>query len=422
MKQLPLHWKIIIGMIAGLITGLSMDQLGFNYIVSDWIAPFGRMFIDLLKLIAVPLIFASLIKGITSVTDISSLSRIGSKTVAIYLSTTVIAIISALILSNIINPGKSIDPKVKEELATQYGPKAKDKSLATEKLQSEGPLRFLEEIIPNNIVAAMQDNSKMLKVIFFTIFFGIAIILIPAEKTTIIRQFFDQLNEVILKLVDLIMKFAPYGVMALIASLVVENSSNILSLLSALGLYALTVILALTFMAMIIYPSMIKLFTSIGFKKFFQGIAPAQMLAFSTSSSAATLPLTMECCEERLGVSNKISSFVLPLGATVNMDGTSIWQTVTTIFLAQLYGYDLSLGQQLTIILTATLSSIGSVGVPGGGIVMLIIVLQSVGLPAEGIAIILGIDRILDMCRTVINVTGDSAVAAVVGSSEREIS
>ncbi len=408
-------------MIAGLVVGILMNAFGGAKIIIDWVAPFGRIFINLLKLIAVPLIFASLVKGITSVTDISSLSRIGGKTITIYLSTTVVSIIIALAIVSIVKPGNSVPKDVQVQLAAQYGPNAQSSTSRIDEIKSNGPLHFLEEIVPSNIVGAMQDNSKMLKVIFFTLLFGIAIILIPAEKTTVIRAFFDQLNEVILKLVDLIMLFAPYGVFALIAALVVENSATILSLLSALGLYALTVVVTLAVMVVLVYPVMLKLLTNVKIFDFFKGISPAQLLAFSTSSSAATLPVTMECCEENLGISKKITSFVLPLGATVNMDGTSIWQTVTTVFLAQLYGYDLSLGHQLTIILTATLSSIGAVGVPGGGIVMLIIVLQSVGLPADGIAIILGIDRILDMCRTVINVTGDSTVATIVASSENEI-
>lgn len=420
MRKLPLHWKILIAMVIGLIVGLIFNSLEWQNVTIQWIKPFGTIFINLLKLLAVPLIFASLIKGVTSASDIASLSRIGIKTIAIYLMTTVIAIIFALVLVAIFQPGNSLDPDIQKELFEQYGPKAGEQSLNVAKLE-KGPLKFLEEMVPDNIVAAMQDNSKMLKVIFFTIVFGIAIILLPKEKTKVIRQFFDELNEIVLKIIDLVMLYAPVGVFALLATLVAENGKNFVELLSALGYYALVVILALASMVFIIYPILVRFFSKISVGNFFRGIAPAQLLAFSTSSSAATLPLTMECSEEKLGISNKIASFVLPLGATVNMDGTSIWQTVTTVFLAQLYGYDLSIGQQLTIILTATLASIGSVGVPGGGIVMLIIVLESVGLPPDGIAIILGVDRILDMCRTVVNVTGDTAVAAVVASSENEV-
>ena len=418
MKKLALHWKIIIGMFLGFLVGFLANFMGVNSIIIDWIQPFGKIFINLLKLLAVPLIFASLIKGISGVKDISSLSKMGYKTVGVYLFTTVIAIIIALILSNVLAPGHSLPADVHQDMIEEYGPKADSKTLDTEKLKQGGPLRFIVEIVPDNIVNAMQDNGKMLKVIFFTILFGITLVLLPEDKTKTIRQFFDDLNEVILKMVDIIMAFAPYGVFALLAGLVSEKGEKIFGLFQGLGAYALTVVTALAFMVFIVYPLILRVFTKRPYTEFFKGIAPAQMLAFSTSSSAATLPLTMECCEDNLKIPNSVASFVLPLGATVNMDGTSIWHTVTTIFLAQVYGYDLTLAQQLTIILTATLSSIGAVGVPGGGIVMLIIVLQSVGLPSEGIAIIMGIDRLLDMCRTVVNVTGDSAVATVVADTQ----
>jgi Na+/H+-dicarboxylate symporter len=280
-------------------------------------------------------------------------------------------------------------------------------------------------MVPDNLFKALGDNTNMLQVVFFAVFFGIALILLPREKTTYVRGFFEGVNEIILKLVDLIMGMAPYGVFALLASLIAEfagnNPADAIELLQALSVYSLTVIIGLCCMIFIIYPIMFKLFTKFSYVRFFKGIAPAQMLGFSTSSSSATLPVTMERVEEHLGVSDEVSSFVLPLGATINMDGTSLYQAVATVFIAQAFGTDLSLAQQLTIVITATLASIGSAGVPGAGMVMLVIVLESVGLDTAGIALIVAVDRILDMLRTVVNITGDATVAVLVASSEGQL-
>ena len=260
----------------------------------------------------------------------------------------------------------------------------------------------------------------MLQIIFFAILFGIAIIVIPDGKTEYVRGFFDGVNEIILYMVDLIMRFAPYGVFALLASLVVDFGASI-DLFLALGYYSLTVSVGLLLMIFVVYPLLLKLFTKVNYFSFFKAISPAQMLAFSTSSSAATLPVTMDRCENNVGVSKEVSSFVLPLGATINMDGTSLYQAVAAVFIAQAFGYDLDLSAQLTIVLTATLASIGAAAVPGAGMVMLVIVLSSIGIDPEGIALIFAVDRILDMLRTVVNVTGDATVATIVASSDNQL-
>ncbi|MGC6491054.1 MAG: dicarboxylate/amino acid:cation symporter [Flavobacteriales bacterium] len=420
MKNIALHWKIIIGMIIGVVYGLIASEYSWINFTNDWIKPFGTIFINLLKLIAVPLILASLIKGVSSLSDISKLSRIGGKTIGIYLITTFIAVSFGLILVNVVQPGKSFSEEKRIELKEQFASNAALKIESAEGVQNSGPLQFLVDIVPNNIFQASSNNKNMLQVIFFAILFGIAMVMLPKQKVQTVQSFFDGVNDVILKIVDLIMLFSPYGVFALIAGLVVDFGGS-LELFKALGIYSLTVVLGLLLMILLIYPLLLKAFTRIKYFDFFKGIAPAQMLAFSTSSSAATLPVTMERCEEHLGVSEEVSSFVLPLGATINMDGTSLYQSVAAVFIAQAFGYDLDLGQQMTIVLTATLASIGSAAVPGAGMVMLVIVLSSIGIDPEGIALIFAVDRILDMLRTVVNVTGDATVASVVASTEGQL-
>jgi len=424
-KKLALHWKIIIGLALGVLFGLLSSSLGWNDFVIDWIKPVGTVFVNLLKLIAMPLVVASLIVGVSSLSDVSKLSRLGGKTIGIYLATTVIAITIGLVTVNVIQPGSYLSTQKRDELKSRYATEAASKSESADQLSGQGPLQPLVDMVPDNLFKALGDNTNMLQVVFFAVFFGIALILLPREKTVHVRGFFEGVNEIILKLVDLIMSMAPYGVFALLASLIAEfagnNPADAIELLQALSMYSLTVIIGLGAMIFIIYPLIFKLFTKFKYTRFFKGIAPAQMLAFSTSSSSATLPVTMERVEEHLGVSDEISSFVLPLGATINMDGTSLYQAVATVFIAQAFGTDLSLTEQLTIVLTATLASIGSAGVPGAGMVMLVIVLESVGLDTAGIALVVAVDRILDMVRTVVNVTGDATVAVVVASSEGQL-
>jgi Na+/H+-dicarboxylate symporter len=420
MKKLALHWKIIIGMVLGVVYGLLASHFGFVEFTNDWIKPWGKIFISLLKLIAVPLVLASLIKGISSLSDVSKLSRIGTKTISIYLLSTVIAVSFGLILVNLVKPGSTFSQEKRLELKEQYASDANAKILSANMVEESGPLQFVVDMVPENIISATSSNKNMLQVIFFAILFGVSMVMLPKENTKYVKGFFDGINDVILKIVDIIMLSAPYGVFALLGGLVVDFDGS-LDLFQALGVYSLTVIAGLLMMILLVYPLFLKIFTKLKYVDFFKGIAPAQMLAFSTSSSAATLPVTMERCEEHLGVSKDVSSFVLPLGATINMDGTSLYQAVAAVFIAQAFGYDLDLSQQLTIVLTATLASIGAAAVPGAGMVMLVIVLSSIGIDPEGIALIFAVDRILDMLRTVVNVTGDATVAAVVASSEGEL-
>jgi len=425
MRNLALHWKIIIGMILGVTFGLLAITIGWDQFTDDWIKPFGTVFINLLKLIAVPLVFASLIKGVASLSDISKLSRIGSKTIALYLVSTIIAVTTGLLIVNTVQPGKYFSEQKRIEFKEKFSSKTEAKMAAAANVKEQGPLQFMVDIVPQNIINASTSNKNMLQVIFFAILFGIAMIMLPVEKTVYVKGFFEGVNDIILQIVDLIMLAAPYGVFALLASLMVDFSDgdvhNVIELFSALGLYSLVVIVGLLMMIFIVYPILLRVFTNVKYVDFFKGIMPPQMLAFSTSSSAATLPVTMERCEDHIGVSKEISSFVLPLGATINMDGTSLYQAVAAVFIAQAFGVDLDLSQQLTIVLTATLASVGAAAVPGAGLVMLVIVLGAVGMDPEGVALIFAVDRILDMLRTVVNVTGDATVATVIASSEGQL-
>lgn len=416
MKKLPLYAWIFAGMVFGFVAGIIFLSLEADTFVINWIKPFGTIFINLLKLIAIPLIMVSLISGISNLKDITKLSRIGGKTMGLYLITTVIAIIIGLIAVNSIKPGNFLAEEKKNELALKYAPDVSLKMSDAQRLQDSAPLQVIVDIVPDNFFGAASSNSNMLQVIFFSLLFGIALIMTSADKGLAVKNFFDGANEVILKIVDIIMKFAPVGVFALITSLVVEIKSW--DLFAALGVYASTVLLSLACMVFVIYPLTIRLFTHIGYVRFLKAIMPAQLMAFSTSSSAATLPVTIDCVEKNLGVKEEVSSFVLPLGATINMDGTSIHQAVSAVFIAQVFGNDLSIADQLMIILTATLSSIGAAAVPSAGLVTLVIVLGAIGVSPEGLALIIAVDRPLDMCRTVVNITGDAVVASVVATTE----
>lgn len=415
MKKLELHWQILIGMAAGVLFALLMVQFEWGpKIVSDWVKPFGNIFINSLKLIAVPLILASLIKGVSDLKDISKLSKMGGRTIGIYIITTVIAVTIGLLVVNTIKPGSSITEDTRNELVENYKGDADNIKTAADKQKEAGPLQALEDLVPSNIFKAASDNGNMLQVIFFAIFFGIGLILIPEKTAKPVKKFFDGFNEVILKLIDIIMLAAPYGVFALLAALVVESPS--FDLFKALAWYSFCVVLGLALM-LCVYLLIAWIFTKRSPAFFMRGMSPAQLLAFSTSSSAATLPVTMERVEEHLGVEEEVTSFVLPIGATINMDGTSLYQAVAAVFIAQAFGMDLSLSAQLGIIVTATLASIGSAAVPGAGMVMLVIVLAQAGIPEAGLALIFAVDRPLDMCRTVVNVSGDATVSMVVAKS-----
>ena len=415
---MALHWKIVIGMAAGLLFGFSMTFFSWgNDFVTNWILPLGTIFVRLLKLIAVPLILASLIKGISDLKDIAKFKDMGLKTFGLYMMTTLVAIFIGLTLVNIFVPGNGISPETVEKLTATYANDSGVTSkIATATAQGQaGPLQFVIDMVPDNVFFALSDNGLMLQVIFFAIFFAISMLLIGEERAQPIKQFFDTLNDVILKMVDLIMLSAPYAVFALLSSVVV--SSNNPELLIALMKYSGLLVLGL-FLMIVFYMILIKFVVKKDPFWFIIQISPAQLLAFSTSSSAATLPVTMERLEEHVGVDQEVSSFVLPVGATINMDGTSVYQAIAAVFISQALGFELTLGNQLTIILTALLASIGAAAVPGAGMVMLVIVLESVGFPADklaiGLALIFAVDRPLDMCRTVVNVTGDATVATII--------
>ena len=419
MKKLALHWKILLGMLVGVLFAILLTNFDWGALfIGDWIKPFGTIFISSLKLIAIPLILAALIKGIADLKDISSLSKMGVRTIFTYIVTTVIAVSIGLTVVSLIQPGKTINDDTRTELIEAYGGDADAKLQAAQAQKESGPLQALIDLVPSNIVSAASSNRNMLQVIFFAVFFGICLILIPEEKAKTVKDFFEGLNEVILKMVDLIMLAAPFGVFALMAALVVEAPSP--DLFAALAMYGLSVVFGLLLMV-VFYIILVKVFTKKSPKFFLQGIAPAQLLAFSTSSSAATLPVTMERVTEHLGVEEEVSSFVLPIGATINMDGTSLYQAVAAVFIAQAFGMDLSFGTQLGIIATATLASIGSAAVPGAGMVMLVGVLGYAGIPEAGLALIFAVDRPLDMCRTVINVTGDATVSMLVAKSQNKL-
>ena len=464
MRNLPLHVKIIIGLVLGIIWAFISSSLGWNQFTINWIDPFGTIFIRLLKFIAVPLVLFSIISGISGLTDVNKLGRMGFKTITIYLLTTVFAVTVGLGLVNLFKPGATIDDeqRIKNRISYELwveetdGVKPKDNRdflndpqyasqvaeitndpnreqtdskvertmQSAQQAKDSGPLQPLVDMVPENIFGALSTNTDMLQVIFFAIFFGIILAILPNSTVGPVIALVNGINAVFLKMVEKIMTVAPFFVFALLAGVIAKMADTpreVFEIFKGLGSYSMVVFIGLAIMIFLFYPVIASIFIKkISYKRFFNHISPAQFLAFSTSSSAATLPVTMECVEE-LGVPKNITSFVLPIGATINMDGTSLYQAVAVVFLAQMHMVDLTLGQQLMIVLTATLASIGTAAVPSAGLVMLIIVLQSVGLNPVWIAIIFPVDRILDMCRTVVNVTGDATVASLIANSEGEL-
>jgi proton glutamate symport protein len=426
MVKLALHWKIVIGMVFGIFFGLIMLQFeSGKEFVQDWIEPIGSIFVRMLKLIAVPLILASLVKGISDLKDISKFKSMGIKTIFVYITTTVFSISIGLGMVNLIKPGKGVSYETVSKLKQTYASNTKIQERISEanKQQERGPLQFVVDMVPDNAIAAMSNNKKMLQVIFFTIFLGISMLLVPEKQVRPLKKFFDALNDVILKMVDLIMLFAPIAVLSLLATVIV--TTNDAAVLFALLRYVGVVVFGLL-MLLVFYLIVVWMYTKKAPFWFLRQIAPAQLLAFSTSSSAATLPVTMERVEEHIGVDKEVSSFVLPVGATINMDGTSLYQAVASVFIMQvLWPEGLIFSNQLVIILTALLASIGSAAVPGAGMVMLVIVLDAVGFPKEllpiGLALIFAVDRPLDMLRTTINVTGDACVSMVIAKSEGKL-
>jgi Na+/H+-dicarboxylate symporter len=420
-----LHWQIIIGLVLGLIYGVIAASAGWQQFTSDWIAPFGTIFLNLLQLIAVPLVLASLIVGVASLGDLEQLSRIGGKTIGIYVLTTTIALVIGLALVNTLQPGNTVPKDVRAQLEQTYQGDIEQSMKMAEEAEGRGPLQPLVDMVPSNFFNSASDNGNMLQVVFVAILLGIGLLLIPDEDAEPLLSFFDSLFELVIKVVELIMLTAPVGVFGLLAdaitSIATGSPMGIASLLQALGLYCMTVVIGLAIMVFAVYPLFMSLFTSIPILDYFRAISPAQLVAFSTSSSGATLPVTMEVSEENLGVSEEVSSFVLPLGATINMDGTALYQAVSAVFIAQVLGIGLAFTQQLNIILIAVLASIGTAAVPSAGIVMLVAILESIGVPSAGLALILGVDRPLDMLRTTNNVTGDTMVASVVASTEQQL-
>ena len=432
-RGLALHWKILIGLAAGLLVGLLInatkgsileavgedgpDRAAVNFLV-DLNTFVGDLFIRCLRFIAVPIVLFSLIVGTSSISDLKKLSRVGFKTIAIYLSTTAVAITVGLIGANLVRPGSFVGEEVRDRLSAEKSAEAAER---IEQAAAPDVWDTVLNLIPVNPFRALAEGN-MLQVVVTALIVGIILTLLPKPKSGPVVAFFDTLTDVVIAFVHGIMKLAPYAVFALLVGVV---STMGLEVLKALIVYSAVVIAGLGVMMFGLYPLVLKLFAGVGYRRFFSAIAPAQLLAFSSSSSSATLPVTMECVEERLGVSEEVTSFVVPVGATINMDGTALYQGVAAVFIAQMFGIDLTLGQQLTIVLTATLASIGTAGVPGVGMIMLVIVLQSLKMPAEvmtaGVAVIFGVDRLLDMCRTSCNVTGDCMVAAVVAASEGEL-
>ncbi|PIE86856.1 MAG: dicarboxylate/amino acid:cation symporter [Bacteroidetes bacterium] len=465
MKKMALHWKILIAMALGVVWAFMSGKFGWNDFTEDWIDPFGTIFINSLKFIAVPLVLFSIITGVAGMGDPSKLGRMGGKTLGLYLITTVFSISMGLLLVNLFSPGVQHDEETRlknrlqyelwaeesgvevkdgrHELATatpeqiknanselaalkdskEYKKAEEKREKANEAKKGDGPLQPLVDMVPENLVISLSDGRFMLQVIFFALFFGISLAFLPKEKTKMVHSFFDGMNEVFVKMVHIIMRAAPFFVFCLMAGVLAKSADSLdelISIFTKLLGYSLVVIFGLSVMLFGFYPLFMRIFgVKISYRKFFQGMSPAQFLAFSTSSSAATLPVTIECVNENLGVPEESTDFVLPIGATVNMDGTSLYQAVAVIFLAQFFDVDLSIAQQLGIVVTATLASIGAAAVPGAGLIMLMIVLESVGLNPMWVAIVLPMDRILDMCRTVINVTSDASVSAIIAKSEK---
>lgn len=425
MKSIALHWKILIGMLLGVTFGFIMLEVqGGAGFAANWIKPLGTIFVKLLKLIAVPLILSSLIKGISDLKDISKFATIGLKTIIIYVITTVIAISIGLILVNTFNPGDGVSQETILKLTQTYAGNSgvQGKIAEASRQQAGRPLDFLVDMVPDNAFSSLSNNKLMLQVIFLAMFLGISLLLVGEKSAKPLKNFFDSLNDVVLKMVDLIMLSAPFAVFALLANVVVSSGDP--ELLYALLFYSGVVAGGLLLMVCF-YLILITVISKRNPLWFLKEISPAQLLAFSTSSSAATLPVTMERVEEHLGVDKEVSSFVLPVGATINMDGTSLYQAVAAVFIAQALDFDLTFTDQLMIVLTALLASIGSAAVPGAGMVMLVIVLESVGFPADklaiGLALIFAVDRPLDMCRTMVNVTGDATVSMIVAKLEGKL-
>jgi len=408
--KLSIHWKILIGIILGLIIGFLATKADSGvHFVQNFIKPFGTIFIKILKLIAVPLVFLSLAKGIVDLKDIKKLSALGGKTIMWYLMTTVFAVILGLFLVNVLKPGSGLNLEVFSQLATDTI------DLSSKTTGQGGYLDFFVRMVPDNLFSALSDNGKLLQVIFITVLFSVCLLMIPNEDQKPVIQLLESLNKVMLKIVDVVIAYSPYAVFALMATLIVEVRDP--AIFRALINYSLVLLTGMLIL-ICLYPLVVKLLVGMPIKKYVKGIFPAQLVAFTTSSSMATLPVTMECVTENLEVEEEVASFVCPIGATVNMDATSLMQSIAAVFVCQVIGLELSITDQLTIVATATMASIGAAAVPSAGIIMLVMVLESIGFPADkmplALTMILAVDRPLDMCRTVVNISGDSFVSVIV--------
>ena len=414
MKKLtfPFYVQIVLSMLVGIAIGFIAIFFGIETFVDDWVRPLGKLFIKALVLIAVPLVFVSLIKGVTELKDTSSLSRLGGRTVMLYLMTTLFAVLIGLGSALLIRPGDIIGDELIDSIQDKYGERVQTIELNRAEAAQSGPLDFLDDIVPSNIFNALSQNGQMLQIIFFALIFGIALLSIPYDKRQPLVTLVDSVNEVIMRIVGYVIKCTPVGVAALMAGLVIDFNGNS-TVFAALGVYALNVIAGMLFLLFVFYPLLARFLAGVGYNRFVRNLYPLQLFAFTTSSSAATLPFTFATTQGKLGVSHEVASFVLPIGTTVNMDGTSCYQTIATLFIAQALGIELSIDQIFTIIAMTTLSSIGTPAIPGGSYVVLAMVLTSVGIPAEAMALIIGIDRPLDMLRTSVNVTGDVAVSVI---------
>ena len=376
--------------------------------------PIGQLFMRLIKMVVVPLVFASLLVGVASLGDIRKLGRLGSRTLGLYLGTTAVAVSIGLVCAYVVQPGQFIDPADRTVLLAQFGAAAGDRMSAA--AVSPSMVDTLLDIIPTNPLDSLTSGN-MLQIIFFAIVLGVAITALGPEESANVVTLFEKLQNAMIVIIGWVMALAPYGVAALIAEVI--GTSGI-SVLTALLVYGATVVLGLAIHGGIVYGGLVRLLSRLPWSAFMRAARPAQLIAFSTSSSSATLPVSIECAEKNIGVSNPVASFVLPLGSTVNMDGTALYQGVAAIFIAQVFQTDLSFGSQISIVLAATMASIGAAGVPGAGMITLALVLTSTGIPTVGLALILGVDRILDMFRTAVNVTGDLAITTVMAKSEGE--
>lgn len=418
-RNIPLYVKILSGMLLGVVLGYVLMLLGLSEFVSNWIQPWGAIFIRLLKMIAVPLVFLSLIKGVSGMKDIKKLSGLGLKTISVYVATTFFAVMLGWGMVSIIKPGNVFSADKLNHYKEKFNITLSSDSEKIKAVSDSRPMDFIVDMVPENMIESGSNNSKMLQIIFVALLIGVAVVMLGEKHTTPFMAFIDSADKIMLKIVDLIMQVAPIGVFALMAGLIVDFSGD-REMFTALGMYAFTVVISLMLLLLFFYPILIKIFTKTSVATYLKGIFPIQLLAFSTSSSSATLAFTMEQSQKKLGISEEVASFVLPLGATINMDGTSCYQVIAIFFIAQIFGIDLTLAQMMTIVLLTVLASIGTPGVPGGSMVMTVMVMTSVGIPIEGLALIIGIDRPLDMLRTVVNVTGDTFVASLLNESTQK--